>query len=218
MAAKNETLTAKKRDAIGTKACQRLRQAGDVPAVVYGHQEDTVAIQVSAEDLEKALRSHSRMFDLKIGRKKESVLLKDLQHDAFGDHVIHADFVRVAMDEAIEIEVPITLKGAPKAEHAVLQQTLDALEIECLPGDIPEQILCPVGTLQVGDSVTVADLQVPPEVKVLSDPETTVATLTPAVVSEEAEEEAAAAAEAAAEPELIGREAEEEEEEAGEKE
>lgn len=211
MAAKNETLHAKKRDATGSKACRRLRDAGDIPAVIYGHKEETLSIQVSAEELDNALRSRSRMFDLRIGRKKESVLLKDIQHDAFGDEIIHADFVRVAMDEAIEIEVPITLKGAPKVEHAVLQQTLATLEIECLPGDIPEQILCPVAGLQVGDSVTVADLQVPAGVKVLTDPEVVVAALTPAVAAEAPVEEAAAVAEATAEPEVIGRKPEEEE-------
>ncbi|MBL7140482.1 MAG: 50S ribosomal protein L25 [Planctomycetes bacterium] len=216
MAAKNETLHAKKRDVAGTKACRRLREAGDIPAVVYGHKEDAVPIQVSAEELDQALRSRSRMFDLRIGRKKESVLLKAIQHDAFGDVIIHADFVRVAMDEAIEIEVPIALKGAPKVEHAVLQQTLDALKIECLPGDIPERILCLVAALQVGDSVTVADLQVPAGVKVLTDPEVVVATLSPAVAAEAAIEEAAAAA--AAEPEVIGRKPDEEGEAGEEKE
>jgi len=211
VAAKNETLTAKKRDATGTKACRRLREAGAVPAIVYGHQEAPLAIQVSTEELDRALRSHSRMFDLKIGRKKESVLLKAIQHDAFGDHIIHADFVRVAMNEAVEIKVPITLKGTPKVEHAVLQQTLDTLEVECLPSDIPEEILCPVANLQVGDSVTVADLQMPPGVKVLTDAEMVVATLSPAVTSK-AEEAEAAVAEGAAEPEVIGHGAEEEEE------
>jgi len=210
--AKNETLHAKKRKALGTKACRRLREAGEVPAVIYGHQQDAVSIRVPAEELDRALRHHSRMFDIRLGRKKETVLLKDIQHDAMGDEVVHADFVRVAMDEAIRIEVPVTLKGTPKAEHAVLQQTLDTLEVECLPTDIPEEILVPVGDLELGQSISVRDLETPEGVSVLTDPETVVAALTHVAVVEEPVEEAAAAIEAVGEPEVIGREEEEKEE------
>jgi len=204
--AETETLKARKREARGTKACRRLREAGQIPAIVYGHEQEPVAVQVAADDLDRALRHHSRMFNLRLGRKKESVLLRDIQHDALGDEVIHADFVRVAMDEAIEIEVPVTLRGKPKVEHAVLQQTLTALEVECLPSDIPEAIVALVGHLEMGQSISVADLEMPVGVKVLTDAETIVATLTPAVREEEPIEEAAVAVEAAEEPELIGRE------------
>jgi len=203
--AENETLRARKRKAQGTKACRRLRRTGQIPAVIYGHGQEAVAVQVPAEDLDRALRHHSRMFDLRLGRRKESVLLRDIQYDALGDEVIHADFVRVAMDEAIQIEVPLTLKGKPKAEHAVLQQTLAALEVECLPGDIPEEIVAPVGHLEMGQSLSVADLELPGGVKALTDAETIVATLSPAEVEEAPAEEVAAAVE---EPDLIGREEE----------
>ncbi|MEA3368125.1 MAG: 50S ribosomal protein L25 [Planctomycetota bacterium] len=206
--AESETLRAKKREARGTKACRRLREEGQIPAIVYGHEQEPVAVQVSAEDLDRALRHRSRMFDIRLGRKKESVLLRDIQHDALGDEVIHADFVRVAMDEAIAIEVPITLKGKTRAEHAVLQQTLASLEVECLPSDIPEEILAPVGDLEVGQSISVADLVMPESVKVLTDAETIVAALTLAVIEEVPVEEAAATIEAFEEPEVIGREEE----------
>mgnify|MGYP006290106239 FL=1 len=208
--AETETLKVTKRESRGTKACRRLRAEGLIPAVIYGHGEESVAVQMSAEDFERALRHHSRMFDLRLGRKKESVLLRDMQHDSLGDEIIHADFVRVAMDETIEIEVPITLKGKPKVEHAVLQQTLASLEVECLPGDIPEQILAQVGHLEMSQSISVADLEMPEGVTALTDAETVVATLTPAEIEEEPEE-AAAAVEAMEEPEVIGREEEPEE-------
>jgi len=202
----NEPLTAKKRKAIGTKACRRVRNDGQVPAVIYGHGEDPVSIQVPAEDLHRALRRRARMFDVKVGRKKESVLLRDLQYDAFGDVILHADFVRVAMDEA---------KGQPDVDDAVLQQTLDTLEVECLPADIPEEIVVPVGHLQVNESLTVADLEVPEAVTALTDPETVVATVTP-VQEEAAEEVEEVAAASGEEPEVIGRAEGEEEGEAAE--
>ncbi|MFO8013416.1 MAG: 50S ribosomal protein L25 [Phycisphaerae bacterium] len=206
--AETEKLKVTMREARGTKACRRLRAEGQIPAVIYGHGQDPVAVQMPAEEFEGALRHHSRMFDLRLGRKKESVLLRDIQHDALGDEVIHADFVRVAMDEAIEIEVPVTLKGKPKVEHAVLQQTLASLQVECLPSDIPEEILAPVGHLEMSQSISVADLEMPEGVTVLTDPDTVVATLTPATIEAEPVEEAAAAVEAVEEPEVIGREEE----------
>ena len=211
---KNEPLTVKKREVSGTKACRRLRVAGEVPAIIYGHAKETVAIQVPAEELHQALRQHSRMFDVRLGRKKESVLLRDIQYDAFGDVILHADFVRVAMDEALQIKIPIRLKGSPKVEHAVLQQTLDTLEVECLPSDIPEGIVVPVADMQLNESITIQDVKVPDAIKILTDPETVVATLT--LVAAMAGEEPEAVAAASEEPEVIGREDEAEGEGAAE--
>jgi len=214
----SKTLRAKKRKVNGTRACRRLRAEGEVPAVLYGHKEKTEAVQVPYEELEGILRHHSRMFELRIGRKKEPVLLKEVQYDALGTQIVHADFQRVAMDEKLTLEVPITLKGKPKVEHTVLQQTLDAVEVECLPGDIPEEIIAQTADMEMGDTVHVSDLDTPEGVKVLTDPETLVAALTAAAAEAALEEEAAPATEAE-EPELVGRkekeEAEEPEEERG---
>lgn len=171
----SKTFHAKKRKANGTRACRRLRAEGEVPAVLYGHKEKTEAVQVSYEELEGALRHHGRMFELNIGHKKEPVLLKEVQYDALGTQIVHADFQRVAMDEKLTLEVPITLKGKPKVEHAVLQQTLGAVEVECLPGDIPEEIIAQTADMEMGDTVHVSDLDALEGVKVLTDPETIVA-------------------------------------------
>jgi len=206
-----ETMHAKNREVQGTRACRRLRQEGQVPAVLYGHKEETVPIQVSAEELETAVRRRSRMFELHLGPKHDVVLLKELQYDSFGDHVVHADFVRIAMDEKLILEVPILLKGAPKVEHTVLQQTLANVEIECLPKDIPEAIVAQVADMVEGESRKVGLLVAPQGVKILTDPEVIFATLT--TIVEEVVAAAAPAPEegAAVEPEVIGRKAEAEE-------
>jgi large subunit ribosomal protein L25 len=209
--AATETLHAKKREASGSRACRRLRAEGLVPAILYGRKEEPEPLQVPSEELEETLRRPSRILELHVGRKKESVLVKAVQYDAFGSEVVHVDFVRVAMDEQVTLEVPIVLKGTPKREHAVLQQALDSVEIECLPGDIPESFVAMVGHLQVGEMVRVAQLDVPKGVRILTDPETIVATLTLAM-KEEAVAAPAEAEVAAVEPELIGREKKEEEE------
>ena len=211
MPAATETLHAKKREVSGSRACRRLRAEGLVPAILYGRKEEPEPLQIPSEELEETLRHPSRILELHVGRKKESVLVKAVQYDAFGSEVVHVDFVRVAMDEKVTLEVPIVLKGTPKREHAVLQQALDAVEIECLPGDIPESFVTPVGHLQVGEMVRVAQLDVPKGVRILTDPETVVATLTLAM-KEEAVAAPAEAEVAAVEPELIGREKKEEEE------
>lgn len=209
MALTSEALHAKKREASGTKACRLLRQSGEVPAVLYGHKEETVPIQVSHEELETALRHRSRILELRLGKKTENVLVREVQYDALGNEIVHADFLRVAMDEVVELRVPIVLKGAPKIEHTVLQQVLDAVEIECLPGNIPDAIVLNVADLKEDESKEVRDLVVPPGVKILTDADIIVATLTKA----EEEEVVAAPAEAGAvEPELIGRKPEEAEE------
>lgn len=211
MPAATETLHAKKREVSGSRACRRLRAEGLVPAILYGRKEEPEPLQIPSEELEETLRHPSRILELHVGRKKESVLVKAVQYDAFGSEVVHVDFVRVAMDEKVTLEVPIVLKGTPKREHAVLQQALDTIEIECLPGDIPESFVTPVGHLQVGEMVRVAQLDVPKGVRILTDPETVVATLTLAM-KEEAVAAPAEAEVAAVEPELIGREKKEEEE------
>jgi len=216
--AATETLHAKKREVRGSRACRRLRAEGLVPAILYGRKEEPEPLQIPYEELEEPLRRHSRILELHVGRKKESVLVKAVQYDAFGSEIVHVDFVRVAMDEMVTLEVPIVLKGATKQEHAVLQQALDAVEVECLPGDIPELFVVMVGHLQVGNTVRVAELAVPKGVRILTDPETIVAALTLAMKEEVVTAPAEGEVAAAAEPELISREKKEEEEELPEEE
>lgn len=207
MAATSNTLHAKKREASGTKACRALRESGEVPAILYGHKEEALPIQVPYGELVSAMRHRSRILELRLGRKKESVLLKEIQYNALGDRMVHADLLRVAMDEVVELRVEIVLKGTPKVEHAVLQQTLDAVEVECLPANIPESFVLNVAGLKIDESRHVRDLVVPEGVKILTDPDIIVATL--AKAKAEVAEEAAAALAGAEEPELIGHKPEE---------
>jgi large subunit ribosomal protein L25 len=211
VALSTETLQAKIREAEGTRACRKLRAEGQIPAIVYGHQETPQSVQVSLEQLVDGLKRRARMYEMQIDSKKDMVLLKDVQYDAFGSDIVHADFIRVAMDEALTLEIQVTLKGQPKAEHAVLQQTLANVQIECLPKDIPEAIIALVGDLKIGDTLHVRQITPPPGVKILTDPDIIVATLS--AILEEAAPAAAAPAEGGVEPEVIGRKAEEGEEE-----
>ena len=210
MAISTEALHAKKRAKGGTRACRQLRGQGLVPAVLYGRKEAAEPIQIDRDELQEALHRRARMFELHLGKKKDFVLLKEVQYDAFGSEIIHADFVRVAMDEAVSLTVPIQLKGAAKVEHAVLQQTLGQVEIKCLPKDIPEAIVALVAEMKLGDTFKVSQLEPAPGVTILTGPDVIVAALT--AIEEEVAAPAAAPVEAAAaEPEVIGRKAEPEE-------
>jgi large subunit ribosomal protein L25 len=191
-----------------------MRAEGEIPAVIYGHGEAPVSVQVPQIGLRDAIRRRARMFEFDIGGKKDTVLLKAVQYDAFGSDLVHADFVRIAMDEAITLVVPVQLKGTPKAEHAVLQQTLPTVEIQCLPKDIPDAIIAMVAELQVGQTFHVREMTPPAGVKILTDGELIVATLTTIMEEVAAPAAGAAEGEGGAEPEVIGRKAGEEGEEA----
>jgi large subunit ribosomal protein L25 len=207
-----ETLHGTKRETKGTRACRLLRREGKVPAVLYGRKKDAVPFQVLAEELAEALRQHTRMFELQLDEIKDTVLLKDVQYDSFGDNIVHVDFVRIAMDEAVTLEVPILLKGQPKVEHAVLEQTLAKVRIECLPKDIPDALILQVADIQLDETRTVKDITLPAGVKVLTDPEVIVAAMK-AIKEEVAAAPGAAPEPSAVEPELIRKEKLEEGEE-----
>ena len=201
-----ETLHGTKRENAGTRASRRLRESGKVPAILYGRKKDAVPFQVDAEELVEALRHHTRMFELQLDDLKDTVLLKEVQYDSFGDNIVHVDFVRIAMDEVITLEVPIHIKGQPKVEHAVLEQTLAIAKIECLPKDIPSALILQVADIKLDETRTVKDLVVPPGVKILTAPEVIVAAMKAVEEEVVAATPGAAPEPGAVEPELIRKE------------
>src|ERR1700733_4204158 len=136
------SVTAKPRSELGSRANKRLRDAGFVPGVIYGHKEAVVPVTLPKKELTGHLTHGAHLFDLNFDGKSEKVLVKEVQYDHLGLEVIHVDFARVSLDEKVEITVALELKGTPKgeAEGGVLQQILNELEIECLVTDIPEII------------------------------------------------------------------------------
>lgn len=209
------TLAAEKRDGTGTRSSRRLRYGGRVPAIVYGRKQDPMPVSVGHEELEAVVRQHSRMLDLALGGSAERVLLADLQHDALGREITHADFIRVAMDEVIRLDVPIVLRGQALGEQhgGVAEQVLTQVTIECLPGDIPEEIGHVITDMDVGDSVHVSDLVPPEKVTIASDPALLVVTVavTKKAVAEADDETVGEEAEGG-EPEIIAKGKDESEE------
>jgi len=201
------TLPATRRQQFGSHAARRLRDQGALPSVLYGHQRETVHLNVPLRELEHMLHGGGRMLDLEIGGTVETAIVKDIQYDPMGDHLLHVDFARVAMDEKLTITVPVELHGLAKGvtSGGILDHLVQDIELTCLPGDLPELIRIEVADLDIGDIVHVRDLQAPPGVEFLHDPDAAVVTVHPPVaVEEEAPAEEIAPEPEAAEPEVIG--------------
>ena len=207
MAVQTANVTAKPRSELGSRANKRLRDAGFIPGVIYGHKEAVVPVTLPKKEVVGHLAHGAHLFDLSLDGKSEKVLVKEVQYDHLGMEVLHVDFARVSLDEKVELTVPLELKGTPKgeADGAVLQQFIAELEIECLVTDIPHAIVHNVTEMEKDSELHIRDLKLPPGVRVMQDEDLLVA-----AVREVQEEVPAEAAEAAtAEPEVIGRKPEE---------
>lgn len=211
MATQAPQVTAQTRTQLGSRANKRLRDAGHLPGVIYGHKEAIIPVTLPKKEVVNHLRHGAHLFDLAIDGKSEKVLVKEVQYDHLGIEVIHVDFARVSLDEKVEVTVPLVLKGEPKgeADGAVLQQFINELEIECLVTEIPNEIVHNVTEMEKDSELHISDLKLPPGARALQDGDLLVAAV------REIEEEVAAtegvAEEGAAEPEVIGRKKEDEE-------
>src|SRR5437588_2571918 len=167
-------VNAKRRDDRGKNAARRLRRDGLVPGVVYGGKGENLAVAVDPKALKKVLRSEAgRNAILKLdiaGHGATNAILKSWQVDPIRESFLHADFYRIAMDVAIRVTVPIHVVGEArgvKVDGGILELVIREIEVECLPGDIPERIDVDVSDLGINQSLRVSDGPAPPKVKVL---------------------------------------------------
>src|SRR5215813_1130086 len=220
-------LEATTRDSFGKNEARRTRRDGKVPAVVYGGSTDghptATAIAVEPKALLKILHSESganTLISLKLaGAGDTKVLVKHFQLDPLTHQVLHADFYRVAMDRVIQVTIPVIVKGEPKGvkqQGGVLELIRREIEIECLPGDIPENVEVDASELMLNQGIRVRDIAVSPKWKAVSDADMMlVHVIMPKAEEVAAPAEAAATATAAApaEPEVIKKGKKEEAEE-----
>jgi len=230
---KNYRLKAKTRDRFGKSEMHRLRNEGRVPAVVYGPNDDSLAISLETKEISYLLQHVSfenTVIQLDItGKVKKSfqTLIRDVQQHPYKPQIQHLDFYLVAKDRYVAVEVPIMLHGTPpgvRTQGGLVQHVLRDLEISVLPANIPEQIVVDITDLNIHESIHVEDLP-KGDYEVLTEAGRTVVTIVPPVVykepepvevaeGEEVEEEEEAAAPAAeeeeTEPEVIGRQKESE--------
>jgi len=210
-------LNAEVRKDSGTKYAKVLRKSGKLPAVVYGHKQDTVALAFNTHDFVTALHHGNRLFDVKMGRKTETMLVKAVQYDHLGKDIIHADLVRVDLTERVKVTVPIELYGTSAGSHegGIIDEHLSNLEIECTVASIPEFIEISIKEIGVGDSIHAKDVELPDGVELATNPEALMLTchlVAAAKSTEELEEDMPTA------PEVITERADDEESEEKEKE
>jgi large subunit ribosomal protein L25 len=186
----------------GSSESRRLRRAGKVPAVLYGHGIEPIDVAVGSRELRAALTSDSglnALISLDVDGKKHLAMARQLQRHPTRRSIDHVDFVIVRRDEVITAEVPVHLVGEAEAvERAdgMVEQQMFALEVHAKPGDIPNAIEVDISGLTIGEAIRVADLKLPAGVSTEVDPEETIVAgaSTRMAAETEAEEEAAAAA------------------------
>ena len=179
---------AEPREAGSSNEARRLRRERKLPAVVYGGKKDSLPITIDPREIVTILKSDSgqnTIFKLKVGGGSlENVMIFDVQVDPITHTLEHADLVRIAMDVLIEVSVPLEIVGEAigvKVDGGVLDHSLRELEVSCLPGNIPDEILVDVSGLEMNESIKVGDLQIPPDVTVVTELDRSVASVVPPV-------------------------------------
>ena len=221
------TLDAVKREGRGKNEANRLRTAGQIPAVVYGSKKDGkapegVALSVDPKAVLRILHSDSganTLINLRVDGTEARVMVKEYQLDPITHQLLHADFYALAMDKEITVTVPIVLKGESrgvKQQGGIVDFVTRDIEVQCLPTDIPDHIDVDISELMLNQSVRLKDLAQDPKWKAITDGETMIVHVVMPKAEESAQATDAAAAEAApaaaAEPEVIKKGKEEKEE------
>lgn len=204
MSDKDITLTVEERDVLGKKV-KHLRGEGKIPAVIHNHGADSIVVMAPSTDMLKAYLAAGKHhpITLKLGTQKYMALIKDANFEPKKHQLRHVVFNAIKQDEKQQTEVPVHFaEGEIPAEKAGLMviRQLDSVEIEALPKDLIDELMVDVSQLtEIGDKVTVADIQTPTGVTILTEPEHPIATVeeTKAQMSEEAAEEEAAEGEQA---------------------
>jgi large subunit ribosomal protein L25 len=195
-------IEAEPRDRVGTRYSKRLRQAGRLPAVIYGHGTQPTSVSIDAKSIISAVKHGTHVIELRVSGSSETCLVKQLQYGWMGDDVIHVDLTRVNLEETVRVSVTLTFFGQPEAAKrpgAVLTHDVQQLEVECKVRDIPEGIRIDMTHME-GDIMTVAQVKLPAGVTAVTDPHYAVARVV--TVLEEAAGEAAATT-AGAQPEVL---------------
>ena len=210
---KDIVVEAEHRTDLGKNVSRRVRYAGKIPAVLYGGEGPAQPLIVDPKIITAILHSESgenTLFSLKIdstGLVPGRVIIKEHQVHPITDVLTHADFMRIAMDKVIRVQVMVHTVGVSrgvKLQGGILDHPLREVVVECLPGDIPERIDVDITELDLGKSFRVSDLVPPPGVKILTDPHMpVVAVVAPTIEKVVTPAEGAVVAEAPAEPEVI---------------
>lgn len=204
-------LKATKRSEMGTRKARALRAQGQIPAIIYGHGQEPLAVAMDEHEVELTIQHGERLLEVEIDGAVQNVLVKAVQWDTFGKERIHLDLTRVDLDERVTVTIPIVLKGTPAGvnEGGMLQQSLAELSIECAVRDIPEDVHVMINEMNIGDSLHVSDLELPGGATLVGDADAQVCSVV--IIEEEVVEEAEEGEGDSTQPEVIGEKKDDEE-------
>jgi large subunit ribosomal protein L25 len=211
-------LSASTRVTTGKGAARTLRSAGQIPAVIYGHAREPLALAIPTREFEKLLErvsAESTVIELDLAGGVARTLIREIQRHPFKKQILHIDFQELVAGEKVSVNVPIVLTGTPegvRVSGGILSQVMSELSIRVDPVNIPRRIEADVTNVVIGHSLHVSDLKVPAGVEILDDADATIAVVSAPKVEAEVPV-AGEAVEAPAEPELIRKTKDEGEEE-----
>ena len=203
------SITVEVRSRLGSRYAARLRKEGRMPLVIYGHKQEPIHISADGNEMIELLRRDTHVLNVDYDSKSESCLVKDIQWDFLGAHIVHVDLARVDLTETVRTTVLLELSGEPvglKEPGAMLEHPYSEIEVECQAGNIPDRIRVDISEVDLNAPLTVSDLDLPEGVKTTLDSEVVLASIS-ILAEEEEPEEAVEAGEA--EPEVIGGKKEE---------
>ena len=172
----NIQLNAEPREDSGKGASRRLRHTGMVPAVIYGGDSAPISVMLEHNVFFHALENESiytQLIDLKVGKKSEEVVLRDLQRHPYKNKIMHADFFRIDNKKPIHVTVPVHTLNAEdcvgvKTDGGMLSLMISEIEVICLPKDIPEYLEIDVAELQLGESIHLSQIKMPKGVEIVA--------------------------------------------------
>lgn len=214
------SLSAKARDTVGKGNARKLRQAGEVPAVIYGHSREAQSLALNTREIERLLAQiagTSTVVELAIDGKTARTLIREVQRHPFKRSVLHVDFQELVAGEKVTLSVPVRFHGTPvgvRESGGILEEIMHQVHLRVDPMSIPDHIDVDVTSLTIGHSFHVRDLPLPEGAEIMDDEDATLCIVSaPRAVVEETPAAAAEGAAAVAEPELIRKAKPEEEEE-----
>lgn len=204
------TLNATARTERGTGVARKLRQAGSVPAVIYGHGREPQSLAINTREIDKLLSqisAASTVIELTVGGTTSKTLIREIQRHPVKRHIVHVDFQQLVAGERVTVSVPLRFHGVPegvRVSGGILEETMHQVHLRVDPAQIPDHVDVDVTTLTIGHNLHIRDITLPDGVTVLDDPGATVCLVAaPKAVVEETVAVEAEPGVAIAEPELI---------------
>lgn len=205
-------LVAELREKTGTAASKQARAAGKLPVVVYGSDVESLPVLVDLKEFEDTIREvgSNGVFTLVVGEEEHQVFVKEYSYFALKPSLYHVDLQSFTAGEKLAMIIPVYVEGEEEVEEGIVSQALSEIEIEVAPEQAPDNFTIDVSELEIGDSITVGDIELPADAVLLTEADETILSVTaPEDITEDLEP--TEATDEMPEPEVIGEEDEDEE-------